>query len=146
MNANKQLQAVLAFRLANQFYALKIENVIEVVAMMSLSTQQTEDVAVAGMVNRHGEAIPMLDLRRVFKVTASPPDESTLFIVAQRKDVIVGLIVDEIIQVKYIDTSMNRDAHGAGKYIRTIISDGKALYQQISMTALLGEFLPRFQA
>ena len=147
MSESKQSQlAILTFRLLDQFYALPIMNVIEVVAMMSLSQIPESPDAIVGMVNRHGEALPVLDLRLAFNLRTVPPDESTLFIVAQSENYQLGLIVDEIIQVKYIDESMIQESHGAGRYITHIISDGQSLYQQIDLQALLANYLTLIQS
>ncbi len=114
--------------------------------MMSLSHIPESPDAIVGMVNRHGEALPVLDLRVAFNLRVVPPDESTLFIVAQSEAYQVGLIVDEIIQVKYVDSTMFKESHGAGRYISRIISDGQSLYQQIDLHTLLDNYLTRIQS
>ena len=141
MNVNKRQQlAILTFRLANQYYALPIMNVLEVAAMMSLTKIPNAPEELLGIANRHGEVLPMLDLRIAFSLEAAPIDLSTLFIVAQSDDLRVGLIVDEIFQVKYIDQRAIQEAHGAGDYISHIISDNQTLYQQMTLQALLEDY------
>ena len=61
MNASKkEVIAILTFRLAEQFYALPIMNVLEVAAMMTLSTMPDSHPAIIGMANRQGEALPII--------------------------------------------------------------------------------------
>lgn len=147
MNVNKpeqatdNLQPFLTFRLAEQYYALAIPNVLEVVAMLSLSSIPNAPSALLGLANRHGEALPILDLRIAFNLKASALDVSTFFIVAQTQTYRVGLVVDEIFQVKYIPKSAIKVAQGTGEYIIHIISDAQMLYQQIDLEPLLVQYL-----
>ncbi len=135
------LQPFLTFRLAEQYYALAIPNVLEVVAMLSLSSIPNAPSALLGIANRHGEALPILDLRIAFNLEASALDVSTFFIVAQTAAYRVGLVVDEIFQVKYIPKSSVRVAQGTGQYVTHIISDEQILYQQIDLEPLLTQYL-----
>ena len=142
MNASKkEIIAILTFRLAEQLYALPIMNVLEVTAMMSLSTIPNAPNALIGIANRRGEALAMLDLRIAFHLEASAPDISTLFIVAQTKKIRVGLVVDEIFQVKYIHRDAIQATQNAGHYITHIISHNNVLYQQINLDTLISEYL-----
>lgn len=145
MSASKQ-HAILAFRLADQYYALPIDNVVEVVAMMTVSTLSNAHDAVLGMINRHGEAVPMLDIRIAFGLLAVPPDESTLFIVAQTQGHHVGLIVDEILQVKYVEDTAFQEAQGVGRYTTHIISDSNMLYQQVDLHSLYQDYLKTIES
>lgn len=139
--ATDDLQPFLTFRLAEQYYALAIPNVLEVVAMLSLSSIPNAPSALLGIANRHGEALPILDLRIAFNLEAIALDVSTFFIVAQTEVNQVGLVVDEIFQVKYIPKGSIKVAHGTGQYVTHIISDEQILYQQIDLEPLLTQYL-----
>jgi purine-binding chemotaxis protein CheW len=65
-------QPVLTFTLGDGIYALPIEEVIEVAAMVELIPLADAPPEILGMVNRHGEIMPVLDLRQVFKQPAPP--------------------------------------------------------------------------
>jgi len=145
MSVNNQ-KALLTFRLADQYYALPIENVIEVAAMMRVSTLSNAPAAILGLINRHGAAVPILDLRIAFNLIATGLDESTLFIVAQGSNYHVGLIVDEILQVKYVDASAVKVAQGLGRYTTHIISDGEQLYQQVQLQTLYEDYLKTIES
>lgn len=146
MNANNQQAAVLTFRLADQYYALPIMNVLEVAAMMKLTQIPDAPEAVQGVANRHGEVLPIIDLRIAFKVKATPPDISTLFIVAQSAETSVGLIVDEIFQVRYLPQSAFKPVQGAGRYISHIISHGEKIFQQMTLDTFLRDYLSHIQS
>lgn len=144
MTGNEQIP-ILTFKLANQHYALPIENVLEVAAMLSVSRLPNAPQEVLGIVNRHGEALLMLDLRLAFQLDAAPFDVSTLFIVAQHDEYRVGLVVDEIYQVRYVDTKAVKAAHGAGMYIKRTISSEQMLYQEIDLDNLLQRYMKHIQ-
>jgi len=147
MNANNQRQKpILTFRLADQYYALPIMNVLEVAAMMNLTQIPDAPEAIQGIANRHGEALPIIDLRLAFKVKATPLDISTLFIVAQSGETRVGLIVDEIFQVRYVPESAIKSVQGAGRYITHMISDDEKIFQQMALNTFLTDYLEHIQS
>lgn len=132
---------LLTFRLAKQFYALAVDNVIEVAAMVAVTQLPDTSAAFLGIANRHGEALPMLDLRHSFNLPTEAINTSTLFIVVETQNKRFGLIVDEIFQVKYIQETAFQAAHREGRHISYVISDGERLYQQLDLTSLLAAYL-----
>src|SRR5688500_12439522 len=88
--------AVLTFRLGDQQYALPIDDVVEVAAMVELTRISGVRPEILGMINRRGTPMLLLDLRAVLGQDAPPVDVSTLFIVTVHNEQPVGLVVDEI--------------------------------------------------
>lgn len=131
--------AILTFSLGSQLYALPIEDVIEVAAMVERVILPDAAPEILGVVNRRGAVLPLLDLRRVFRQEAAPVSSSTLFIVAAHQARLAGLVVDEVRQVEYVAPAQN--APTAGKYIRGIISHKQQLIQVISLPSILAAFL-----
>ncbi|MBC8170695.1 MAG: chemotaxis protein CheW [Anaerolineae bacterium] len=130
---------LLTFRLDQQQYALLIEDVIEVAAMVEMIRIAGARPELPGMVNRHGKPLQLLDLRVIFEQPTPPMTAATLFIVAQHGRQMAGLIVDEVLQVEYVaDTGYSA---GAAPYIRGIISQTTRLIQVVSLAALLHEYL-----
>jgi purine-binding chemotaxis protein CheW len=128
----------LTFRLSGQDYALPIDNVIEIAAMVEVTRIAGAASSLLGVVNRHGTPIPMLDLRMVLEQPASPVDASMLFIVAQFENRSVGLVVDEVLQVEYTaDWS-----HESTRYIEGIIIQRGRLIQIVSLQRVLTAHLP----
>jgi purine-binding chemotaxis protein CheW len=127
---------VLAFRLADQFYALPISCVVEVAAMVALTQLPDAPPVILGLANRHGEVLPILDLRIAFGLPAEPIGLSTLFIVCELDHLRAGFVIDEVFQVRYIAPEMLRDAHGAGRLVKQYASDGNEVYQVIQLRYL----------
>ena len=145
MSIPNGLVPLLTFRLAKQYYALRIEHVVEVAAMVAVTELPNTRSANLGIANRHGQALPMLDMRHAFKLPAESVNTSTLFIVAKSEEQLVGLVVDEIFQVKYIQGTAFSTSHGAGEHISHVISDSGKLYQLINLSSLLRAFLSHIE-
>jgi chemotaxis signal transduction protein len=131
-------QPALTFRLGEQKYALPIEDVVEVAAMVELTSIPESQPGVLGIANRHGSVLTILDLRRLFDLDAATTDSATLFIVASHDGKLAGLVVDEVHQVEYIDSKAKQPIPTAGTYIRDIVSHNGQLVQFISVPQLLG--------
>ncbi len=132
----------LLFMLGAQEYAVLIEDVTEVTALVEIVTVPDTRPEILGVVNRHGAVLWMLDLRRVFDQPAKPVDVSTLFIVAQRGETQLGLVVDEVRQVEYLDLSQLQSAPTTSEAILGIITHGERLIQLVSLSPLLTQYSP----
>lgn len=134
--------ACLTFSLGHQLYALPIEDVVEVAAMVELVAVVSAAPEILGLANRHGEVLPMLDLRPIFRQgKGGNINASTLFVVAAHGDQRVGLVVDEVHQVAYFGMEQLARTTTREKYIRGIIPYGEQLIQIIALPPLLAFFL-----
>jgi chemotaxis signal transduction protein len=131
---------ILTFLLGEQYYALFIEEVIEVAAMVELVNVTDAPAGVLGLANRHGAVLLMVDLRTVMGSRRSPIDEWTLFVVASYSEQSIGLVVDEVQQVEYIPVAQVHESTASGKCIRGIISYRQRLIQLVALDALLAEY------
>ncbi len=132
----------LTFSLGTQLYALPIDDVVEVAAMVELVQVIDALPEVLGLANRHGEVLPVLDLRPIFRQGKARVNASTLFVVAAHGDQKVGLVVDEVHQVTYFNMQQLVRASTREKYVRGIIPQGDQLIQVIALPPLLAYFLP----
>jgi chemotaxis signal transduction protein len=131
---------VLTFRVADQRCALPVADVLEVMAMVELTPLPDAPPALMGLANRHGEILPMLDMRRVFGHVPLTVTLSTLFIVAQQAERRVGLVVDEVYRVHYLHENRVQPAQG-GRYITRVASDGEHMWQILALQPLLSAYL-----
>lgn len=135
-------QALLTFRLGTQDYALPIEVVVEVAAMVALTTVPGAPAALMGFANRHGEALPVVDVRQLIGLSPHTVTANTLFIVVELAGQRAGLVVDEVYQVKYWRHETAHLARGAGQFIEFIISEGANVLQIMALEPLLTAVLP----
>jgi chemotaxis signal transduction protein len=132
---------VLTFRLDDQTYALHIDYVVEVMAMVTVQSVAGARPEVLGMVNRHGVPMILLDMRLALgKQAAGTIDASTLFVVVMQGDRYAGLVVDEIYQVDYLQ-QLSPAPQGA-HLIFGIASDHDSMVQLIAVDAVLAAYLP----
>ncbi len=136
--------AVLTFRLAAQLYALSIAEIVEVAAMVEVISVPGAPRGVLGFANRHGAALLMLDLRQIFELPTVPTDSGTLFIVTQQTNRLVGLVVDEVLQVKVVQLSSLRPVPSVRKYIQGILQEDDQLLQLVALDSLLAVYYPSF--
>jgi purine-binding chemotaxis protein CheW len=80
-------------------YALAVGDVVEVLSMVALARMPEAPPWLAGMLNLRGRVVPVIDLRRRLNFPPRPPSLDTPVIVAQEADRLIGLIVDEVVEV-----------------------------------------------
>ncbi len=137
---------MLSFRLGEQVYALPITHVVEVAAMVAHQPVMSADPALIGMVNRHGSALLLLDLRQVMGKPTPPITAQTLFIVATDShgsadtSPLIGLVVDAVIQVIY--TTAPAALPDGLAYIHGVVSHDGELIQVVNVQPLLKAYLP----
>lgn len=133
---------VLTFRLDQQEYALPVDEVVEVAALVELTQVNGAVPELLGVANRHGAVLPVLDLRRVLGTPDTGLDTTTLFIVGQYEDQMLGLVVDEVQQVEFIPPDASHKSSTSGQHIRGIISYRQRMLQIIELASLADEYLP----
>lgn len=141
LTADRQVP-VLTFQLADQHYALRVADVLEVAAMVALTHMPDSPPALLGIANRHGHLLPILDLRHVFGLPAKPIDSSTLFIVVGTPQRGAGLVVDAIHQVDYVTETALKSAPGHHRYIRHMAYMPTGIVQIVTLAPLLADYLP----
>jgi purine-binding chemotaxis protein CheW len=99
---SRQEEHVVIFRLAEEFYALDIQAVQEIVRMQTITSIPGSDPWVEGITNLRGRVVPVLDLRVRCGVAAAPPTGETRIVVVSGHDGMVGLIVDAVSEVMRI--------------------------------------------
>jgi purine-binding chemotaxis protein CheW len=90
---------LVTFRLANQIYALPIEPIVRIVEMVTVTPIPQVSSAVEGVINVHGVAVPVVNLRRHFDLSPAPLGLRTPIILVQPGSQMFGLIVDEVLDV-----------------------------------------------
>jgi purine-binding chemotaxis protein CheW len=137
---------ILTFRLGEQVYALLISEVVEVEAMVERIPVLNAPPEILGLVNRHGTILPLLDLRIVFNQPAAPVTSASFFIVAAYHQQEIGLVVDTVLQVDYVNSIQLENASASGEYIRGIISSRMELIPVIALEPLIATFLANRQS
>lgn len=93
---------VVIFRLADEYYALDIQAVQEIVRMQTITSIPGSDFWVEGITNLRGRVVPVIDLRKRCGISASEYTPETRIVVVSSATGMVGLIVDAVSEVMRI--------------------------------------------
>lgn len=87
---------VLIFRVGEMCCAVSAEPIVEVVRAVAVRPVPGQPPFIAGAIDFHGAAVPLLDLHVRFGGRARQPALSDRFIVARVRDRVVALWVDQV--------------------------------------------------
>lgn len=91
---------LVAFRLEQQTYALPIEPVAQIIEMVTITPiPQVNRSSMEGVINVRGATVPVVNLGRHLGLPEAPLQLHTPLILIQTDGRMVGLIVDEVIDV-----------------------------------------------
>lgn len=93
---------VVIFRLADEYYALDIQTVQEIVRMQTITSIPGSDFWVEGITNLRGRVVPVIDLRKRCGVESRDYTAETRIVVVSSATGMVGLIVDAVSEVMRI--------------------------------------------
>lgn len=104
-NASTALQdgsKILTFRLADEEYGVDILKVREILGMQAITPVPGTEASLRGVINLRGRIIPVMDLRRRFKLDEALTAQSCIITVALQREgseALVGLLVDAVSEV-----------------------------------------------
>ena len=85
---------LLIFTLDEQRYALRLTDVDRIVRAAAITPLPKAPEVVLGVLDLHGQVIPVINLRRRFRLPERPLRVSDQFVIAQAKLRTVALVVD----------------------------------------------------
>lgn len=88
------------FRVGDQMYSLDILRIKEVIRPLKLTPVPKAPVFIEGVINLRGAVIPVVDLRKRFDQPAGKPDSKTRILICVLSGKIIGLMVDEVAEVR----------------------------------------------
>lgn len=89
----------LIFDLGMESYGLEIFHVNEIIGVQTITEVPEQPVYVKGIINLRGKIIPVIDVRLRFKKEERGYDERTCIIVIDIQELLVGLIIDRVVEV-----------------------------------------------
>jgi purine-binding chemotaxis protein CheW len=98
-------QSLLIFQLGSRFYGLLIEFVEQVIPMLKRTTVPQFEHIIDGVINIHGESVPVICGRRHLKLPAAAVHLNTPIILIRLNERLIGLIVDEVMDVAQVPVS-----------------------------------------
>jgi len=95
----EQQATIVTFRLGSQTYALPIKPVRQIIEMVTITPLPQINHTVAGVINFHGIWVPVINLRRQLSLADAPLQLHTPIILVNISERLVGLIVDQVLDV-----------------------------------------------
>ncbi|MES2692286.1 MAG: chemotaxis protein CheW [Verrucomicrobiota bacterium] len=89
-------ESLVVFRLDDQRYAIGLTAVERVLRMVEISPFPKAPEIVSGAIDLHGELLPVLNIRRRFRLLERAPTVRDLLVIARTRRRRVALIVDEV--------------------------------------------------
>ena len=94
-----QKDKYLTFHVGTEDYGIEIENVTEIIRMQKIADLPNVPYYVQGVINLRGKVIPVIDMRKKFKLEECEYDDRTCIIVVNVNNTLVGLVVDSVNEV-----------------------------------------------
>ncbi len=91
------------FKLENESYGINIKYVQTIERMLEITRVPKTEGYIKGVINLRGEIVPVIDLRKRFRLTNKDYDKEVRIIVNKIDELLIGFIVDSASEVKDIE-------------------------------------------
>ncbi len=95
-------QQLVVFDLANEHYGVDIAAVDGIIEMQPITAVPRAPAFVEGVTNLRGTVLPVIDLRKRFKLAAEDATKDTRIVVVELGDATVGMVVDAVTEVLHV--------------------------------------------
>jgi purine-binding chemotaxis protein CheW len=101
LEKEKEITKTLTFALGEQVYGIEIPYVIEIIGVPKITVVPCAEVPyyIKGIINVRSKVVPVVNMRSCFGKEEIEYDDKTCTIIVAHDDVMVGLIVDEVLDV-----------------------------------------------
>lgn len=98
-------QQLVVFRLGEDYFAMLISNVNEIIRMQKITAVPKAPPFVEGVTNLRGRVIPVIDLRKRFGIVPQADVQVGRIIVVEQDDRLLGMMVDGVDEVLTVPAS-----------------------------------------
>lgn len=115
--------SVVVFNVDNNKYALELPVIERVIPSVEITPLPKVPEKVSGIINYHGDVIPVINIRHMFGLKEKEIDEHDQIILAKTKRRIVGLIVDfveGILELDNVEHKKTDQKYPFAQYISSI--------------------------
>jgi len=99
-DTGRQEIQLACFRIGTEFYALDIMRIKEIIRPQRLTAVPKAPAFIEGVINLRGAVVPVVDLRKRFDLPSTDLDRRTRVLICALAGKIIGLIVDEVAEVR----------------------------------------------
>jgi len=121
--AVQEVSQYVTFVIASENYGVPVLKVQEIIGMTEIVPVPNSQVFTKGVINLRGSVVPVVDMRKRFRLEEREYDMFTVIIIVEVKGLLVGMIVDSVSDVADIPAgSIQETPHLASKIDREFIS------------------------
>lgn len=134
----------LIFHIGADRYGLRLRDVARVLPLLELKQLPQAPVSVAGLMDFHGQSVPVIDLCRMSDVAPAPAHFDTRIVLVNYLAPdgaahLLGLLAERVLGVQDIDPALLADSGvQAAPYLGPVASDSSGIVQLVE----LGQLLP----
>ncbi len=119
---SEDLLQLVSFHLGGEEFGLNILRVQEIIRMQDLTRVPNSPEFVEGVINLRGRVIPVIGLRKRFRLDSREYDNQTRIVVTEVNGSVLGFVVDSVSEVLRIPTDTVEPPPRLGKVDREFIS------------------------
>ncbi len=139
---HRQGTQLITFMLGQEKYGLKILSVRELVSYPETITRIPGMPAfIVGMINLRGLVVPVMDLRIRFQMESLDYNQFTVIVIVQVENKLVGLIVDSVADVVYLEEETTQSSKDLTTSIDTKFISGVANIKDDMVILLDADYL-----
>ena len=105
MQADDIRDQYLTFEIDDEDYGVSISDIKEIISVCPITMVPETPSYVEGIINLRGDIIPVIDVRKRFGKLPREYDSQTCIVVIEHNPFTIGLIVDSVKEVMYIDSA-----------------------------------------
>lgn len=135
----------MQFYVDDNRYVLPAHDIIAVVPLVSLHEVPQGPEYVVGILNYHGESVPVIDIRTLMTGERTDNRLSTRiaivkFAANKRKQHLIGLLAEKLTEVMRIDEAQFKPSGVANKktaYLGDVVTDSRGILQRLNTAELI---------
>jgi purine-binding chemotaxis protein CheW len=97
---------MVSFVIDREEFGVEILRVQEIIRLVEITRVPHAPVFVEGVINLRGKIVPVIDLRKRFRLSRRDADKDTRIIVVELEDRVVGFMVDSVREVIRVDRTV----------------------------------------
>jgi purine-binding chemotaxis protein CheW len=135
-----RLSSTLVFRVGGSLHGCDIRDAQEIVPFRPPTRLPGAPAYVLGLINIRGTIVTVIDLGVRLDPTRTPTEQGTILLVRYH-DRLVGVVVDEVVDVRALDVDEGRAAQSGGAIARGVATIDDAAVVILDLEALIKQVL-----
>ena len=131
---------LVVFQLADQKYALPIQETQEIIRMTDVTRIPNANYYLEGIINLRGTILPVINLNRRLGLQEKEADEETRIVVVENNGSKVGMIVDSVLEVgRYSESEVEPPnmVNSDTDFLRGVVKKEDQLWLLLDLTHVL---------